>query len=423
MYYNMQFEIEKWIDKQEFPQGAISHFQEAIICYRISAYRAAFLFSYIAFMQIVKDRILNSSQPTSYQGSDWIQIQTNIQNPEMWEKQVLDVIKQSTNPQRSVFPITESLKDEVNYWKNKRNDCAHAKINTISFSVVEAFWDFLQQKVNHFVIVGSREDLINRIVLHFNPANTPPHSDNTHLIKEIQYSIKEFEYLDFFNELIIKLNRNSSNIIPFLSDIIVFYETRNIDIVNAVKTVIAENEKRLLKFIRQKPERIGEILQNDRRKIRLVWYNYLFVNENDYDIYCQMLRKGLINSNELIEANRGILSKSKYIPNREQLYVLKSNRFFDAIKTEIFVRDSFTNNTYFNNKRELIILYLENQELDLIIVKSLCEIIKSLPNTYKLYTSLHDLFRSNNELADKYFNIAMANNIELTDKVKSLINR
>ena len=56
----MKIAFEKWIEENEIPDEAITLFQESIRCYKISAYRSAFIMSYIAFQNILKTRMLIS---------------------------------------------------------------------------------------------------------------------------------------------------------------------------------------------------------------------------------------------------------------------------------------------------------------------------------------------------------------------------
>ncbi|MFC7358629.1 hypothetical protein ACFQO1_13110, partial [Jejudonia soesokkakensis] len=57
----MKLPMEKWLDEQDVSEQAKSTFQEAMICYKAGAYRAAYLFSYLFFMLVVRDRILQAN--------------------------------------------------------------------------------------------------------------------------------------------------------------------------------------------------------------------------------------------------------------------------------------------------------------------------------------------------------------------------
>ena len=57
----MRIQFEKWIEENQVSAEAMNLFKESISCYRISAYRSSFIMSYIAFQNILKERILNAT--------------------------------------------------------------------------------------------------------------------------------------------------------------------------------------------------------------------------------------------------------------------------------------------------------------------------------------------------------------------------
>lgn len=57
----MKIAFEKWLDENEIPDEAITLFEESIRCYKISAYRSAFIMSYIAFQNILKTRMIKAT--------------------------------------------------------------------------------------------------------------------------------------------------------------------------------------------------------------------------------------------------------------------------------------------------------------------------------------------------------------------------
>ena len=50
----MKIAFEKWLEENEIPEEAVALFSESIHCYKDSAYRSAFIMSYIAFQNILK---------------------------------------------------------------------------------------------------------------------------------------------------------------------------------------------------------------------------------------------------------------------------------------------------------------------------------------------------------------------------------
>jgi hypothetical protein len=122
--------IEVWLETQEFNENAKSLIKEAITCYKASAYRAALLFSYLGFQLILRDRILRSERPGNIHERAWETIKRNLRKEEAWDTEVNECIKKNDENKR-IFIITEDLRQQAIYWKNRRNDCAHSKPNII----------------------------------------------------------------------------------------------------------------------------------------------------------------------------------------------------------------------------------------------------------------------------------------------------
>lgn len=65
----------------------------------------------------------------------------------------------------AVFRFTnyERIKNRYEYWKNVRNSCAHAKDEHITSSIVEQFWNYIQDDLSEFYILGGRQYLLDRL--------------------------------------------------------------------------------------------------------------------------------------------------------------------------------------------------------------------------------------------------------------------
>ncbi|KAA6314826.1 hypothetical protein EZS27_034619 [termite gut metagenome] len=158
----MKLKIEYWINDNNFSDAITNIFSESVMCYKNGIYRPALLLSYISFMNILRERILVSDGPKVFEKSQWNQIQRNVIKDETWEKAVFDAtqqrgkIEQSTKAKTrdTIFSISETIREEIFYWKNRRNDCAHFKTNHIDAFHVEAFWAFLQSNLSKITIVS-----------------------------------------------------------------------------------------------------------------------------------------------------------------------------------------------------------------------------------------------------------------------------
>lgn len=129
----------------------------------MNAYRGAYLFSYLAFKMTLKDRIITSSYLNNK--IEWIKDIKTLKG-DKWEA-CLDSLIFKKQGESDVFSLNDDLKKEYEYWKKKRNDCAHAKDEIFEHSEVESFWSFLKKSLIKFQVMGSDEYLINALVEHF----------------------------------------------------------------------------------------------------------------------------------------------------------------------------------------------------------------------------------------------------------------
>lgn len=61
---NLKILFEKWVDDSSLSVHAKNLLNEAVICYKNNANRAALLLSYIGLIEIIRRRLLESSKPS-----------------------------------------------------------------------------------------------------------------------------------------------------------------------------------------------------------------------------------------------------------------------------------------------------------------------------------------------------------------------
>ena len=94
----MKLEIENWLAKRHSSVNVIKLFNEAVICYRNTAYRASLLFSYLGFLTIVKEILIQSRKPIEIPDGEWSNILRDINNDEKWEKAVYESLIRRNRP-------------------------------------------------------------------------------------------------------------------------------------------------------------------------------------------------------------------------------------------------------------------------------------------------------------------------------------
>ena len=357
----MRLPFEDWLIEQVIPLPAKELFKEAVVCYKASAYRAALLFSYLGFQTTVRDRILRSKQPSSFTENHWKKIQNDVRDDDTWDNAVFDAIQQG--PPREVFLLTEDLRNQVKYFKNRRNDCAHGKNNKIEYAHVEAFWLFIQSNLSRFVVNESREDLINRIRDHFDLSITPPGEDYSHIVNDIPYAVEQDRFIDFFHDVhqVFATRKFTAFGAPleeaeFLNSILDLQED-----VSSTKLSeylqVKENEDVFVTFLKVRPERVVYFRTNPTL-IRRLWYELLFtgyVNEKDLPVFCALLRNNLIPDTQIAEAFEVVIRKLRgQIPTQSCREILESQGFFSIFKELAFQKKLIHLFGWANSNRELI---------------------------------------------------------------------
>lgn len=66
----MKLQIETW-SKENLPSNAGALMEEAVICYKVGAYHAAYILSYLAFKTTIRERILKASRPDGISEKCW----------------------------------------------------------------------------------------------------------------------------------------------------------------------------------------------------------------------------------------------------------------------------------------------------------------------------------------------------------------
>ncbi|AMR06157.1 hypothetical protein [Bacillus thuringiensis] len=146
----MKLEIEKFISEIEFPEAAMSLIEEGILCYKAGAYRSAYIMSYLFFLSVVKHRELESSYALIGYGRERKKKTDEISNDEFWERKVFDLIT-TGNSHSGYFEVSESIINQIEYWRTFRNDCVHTKGNQFVAAHVESFWLFIQSTLPELV--------------------------------------------------------------------------------------------------------------------------------------------------------------------------------------------------------------------------------------------------------------------------------
>ncbi len=166
----MKLLIEEWAENN-LNDNALEMMKEAVMCYKIGAYKSAYLMSYLAFKLTIRERLLSSnSKPDSISESDWNdKVISVLRNDDGWEecinKMVTTAPDNKNNCLGRVFKFSnrEKIKNRYETWKYTRHSCAHGKEEPISSATVEQFWNYMKNDLPEYYVLGGEEYLIDEL--------------------------------------------------------------------------------------------------------------------------------------------------------------------------------------------------------------------------------------------------------------------
>jgi hypothetical protein len=306
--------FEKWVARSEFSKNAGLLFSDAIKCYKAEAHRASLLFSYLAFLTILKERVLSANKPALFPDTLWQNLIKKLQNEDKWEEAIYDATQQyeisDSNKNRikdPVFSVSDSLRFQIRYWKDRRNDCAHFKDNEINGFHTENFWSFLESNLSKITIEGGRSTLLNNIKVHYDLTYTPRGKDVTHLVKQISSSVESKDLQLFWQEAFLIIEPGYRiwlmNLFPFINAVFnVSDEVMQLSFIAFIK----KDDKIVMQLLSYKPSLLS-YLNYSAEELRNLWrVKFESVNGPNIDIACiyaYMLANDYIPKEEIREAN------------------------------------------------------------------------------------------------------------------------
>ena len=420
----MFLDFEKWLYEQSIPQESLDTFLEAILCYKFGAYKASLLFSYIGFQLIIKDRILNSNMPQLFPTSKWNQIQNDLRNDDKWDRTIFEAIQIKTN--KEIFHISEDLRDQVKHWKNRRNDCAHSKSNIINASQVESFWFFIKSNLSKFIVIGGKDELLNKVKDHFDISKTPPNQDIEYIVKDIPSTVDPQDYEHFLNDLLNLMRKFDDSLFSrnFTKDTIVIEKIISLNLpklTNAISNILKRKDDLILTYLRKYPHRII-IFSIDKTFIRGMWYDKLFSStaiKEDFSIYCSILKNHLIPKDQIDESFEHIIRNGLLCntPCDDDFIFLKNINFFNKFKEIAFIDREISQFEWSKKNVNFIIYYLNQFEMDEKIAESICFTFNVENYPFILARALELFLNSNENKKNQFIGILEKKGYEKPEKL------
>lgn len=191
--------IEIYIENNELDQTTANLFHESIICYKTGAYKASFIFSYVALLNETKTRVLKCGfLPDGLNKGEWDNMKEKLLNDDEWGSHMFTNLIGG----RNIFDIKEQSKEQIKVFRTYRNACAHGKKEEIDDSTVNVLWNFIISHLNKFQINGSFNYLINKITDYLDFTKTPVDEPFDMIKREVISIVNQNNFDNFFCKLI-----------------------------------------------------------------------------------------------------------------------------------------------------------------------------------------------------------------------------
>ncbi|MEO0460679.1 MAG: hypothetical protein AAF219_07535 [Myxococcota bacterium] len=419
----MRLSFEDWLDHHELPAEGTDAFRESLTCYKAGGFRAALMMSYLGFLHVARYRILMASPPDGFSANEWSGIQAQLRDDAGWDAKTYDCFKQKKPA--PIFGLSASIERELDYWRDRRNDCAHLKQHEIAQSHVDSFWAFLRAHLSKIVPNGSRADLIERIKRHYDPNYTAPNSDPKALALTVQASVGPADYHTFFSEVAALPDEAPASFMKrrFVPEFL----TRVLQVASDAVTQSLNN------FLRTRPELLADVVREDphlvpRRDpqfVRNLWREKLGDRHGDLHVYATLLREGLIPSDQIAEANREVILRLHgETPRNDDVPELEAAGFVSALRFIVFDKESDKLNEFVwgNRNASVIRWVLCHEAINEHMAARICSVFASDPFPFAVRDMLNELFETSNNKRLEFLALADRHQLALPGAVDSLFD-
>jgi hypothetical protein len=404
----MKLQLEDWLSSQTLSSEAQSCFEESFMCYKVGAYKAALLFGYLGFLTTVRDRILQSQPPQGIPPTLWTKIQSEVSNHALWDGVTFDTTQQKKPA--PVFAIDEELRDQVKYWKDRRNDCAHSKQNQIVAAHCESFYAFVRSTLNRFFVGSSLESLKGKFSDFFDPTLTPAGAPIQDLVQDVgaflsghdldRFVCDAFETANKQGRPRIYLGNTLSKPARSLLGGLIKYGSTAVK--ESTANFIMEDRERCYRFISSDLEFV-HIAGGNPTLVRWLWNRAGENGEADYALLSCLLRNRLIPTLEIREALRTFITKAPSgLPSEDDRAELRNHGFYNELKDLAVATDIMTDFEKANRCKELLVDLLDWVEIDYPLAKAIFRRFNVSYHPWHLRDALNEFFEARSDKRNEY---------------------
>ena len=340
-------------NKGSFTDDELGLFKDSVRCFHAGIYRPAYILAYQGMMIYFRRLIQSAKMPSGYDTGKWTGVQKRLTKDKEWEEEVNNAIRTQPDPKATppVIPIlcmSDSLRMDFDYWRNRRNDCAHYKEYNINDSHVLSFYSFLTQYLLKISVEGGMMTLLNEFKDACDTSKTSPKKSLQPLVDKILSMVNPDEMNDFFAALDGAMGyRFNGRYEKTLANII---RGGNEELKGYAVKFVRSDKGTKKELVNRYPDLVGHVV--GKTEAREFWMKFLGCVRNRVAVLARMIMVGLIDPSEQDEAIRKVIDHS-FDNNEgmgevsdEEMMTLKAAGFFDALKEEYFNSDYTSRNAY-----------------------------------------------------------------------------
>lgn len=375
----MRIEFEDWVKNQSFSKSVIFLYEESFKSYRGQAFSAALMYTHLAFFESIKQKIRKVQNiPDGINEIEWERNYLKpILNDDTWDTSIYTFLTQKDNTKKSkkIFNLPDVIREEITYWKNKRNTAVHFRNEKINYAHVESYWNFIENNYLKINVIGSKSSYFDKIEEFFNPELTSDKESDLNLIEDLKAYFDPNDSNFFFKIITSTLKIANKKWEGFITNLIVKHY--NHPIIDQINHHFAEdlNTSTLHILLRNNPQ-ILSVLTPDNKTIRSLWRNHLFkTGFNDFNIINDLFIHKYLNEESSEEVFNHIFSdvvSQDFIPSNLIIKNLNKFKFYECFEDKLFnnLEKSWDFNRM-NNQANYYLFFLENYPIEELWLKGI----------------------------------------------------
>lgn len=315
----------------EFQDSSVKEMlDDAIKCYQNGIARASLLLSYNAFLLVIRKKILAfENTPQKHQQSEWEYKIKILRDDEKFEEELINLLCAGADKSIFDYGTKKKLHSDFDYWRRRRNDCAHGKDTTITLSNVSAFWTFIMDNYIYYNMEGSLQRSINEYRKFYDPNYTRPNSSDELLFPHLCDAIRSEEDVGIFLKEIKQIE-------------IVHKLLQNVRTMQFTKKFLLNQEDSFLwNYIQAYVDDICILYNPDANEIRNLWRTKTNSSFWGLPVYVALLESQYIKEDEIEESMKRQIEGWKncgalHSLDDHKTKILKKNKFRKAFENTAF---------------------------------------------------------------------------------------